>query len=156
MITESKYIFAECERVYYFASTAEMAMEVYNKALIEGDYLIILSLLHDSDFDINDQEIWETIKIRDIKVINGDIRENKACYELELDIEDGGNSAFEIGIFPRWLWLGKEDNGWHVEGLMTGGEPDETWWEDDTISSDLVHILALLNMEWCFTLSRKL
>lgn len=67
-------------------------------------------------------------KINSVKVIGEDVRENKACYELELDIKDGGNSAFEIGVFPRWLWLAKGEQGWYMEGLMTGGAPDAKWW----------------------------
>ncbi|AKL95254.1 peptidase M56, BlaR1 [Clostridium aceticum] len=128
VIIDAREKFAQWEKVRYFAPTAKQAMEVYRKALLESDYLTILSLVHTANFDPIGQEIWDTIKINSVKVVSEDIRENKACYELELDIKDGGNSAFEIGIFPRWLWLVKGELGWYVEGLMTSGEPDASWW----------------------------
>lgn len=128
VVINAKEKLAQWERVSYFAPTAKQAMEVYIKALHESDYLTLLSLVHAEPFDPSGQEIWDTIKINNVEVIGEDVRENKACYELELDIKDGGNSAFETGVFPRWLWLGKGEHGWYVEGLMTSGAPDANWW----------------------------
>ncbi|SHK80085.1 M56 family metallopeptidase [Desulforamulus aeronauticus] len=116
------------DRVSYFTPDAKQAMEIYIKALRESDYLTQLSLAHAEPFDPKGQEIWDTIKINHVKVIKEDVRENKACYWLELDIKDGGNSAFEKGVFPRWLWLVKGEQGWYVEGLMTSGPPIANWW----------------------------
>lgn len=130
LIIDSKDIPAEWERVFYFAPTAEMAMQVYKKALLESDYFTLLSLIHSDALNANGQDIWDTIKISDVKVMKEDVRENKAYYQLELDIKDSGDSAFETGVFPRWLWLVKGKNGWHVEGLMTS-EPDGSWWKSD-------------------------
>ena len=124
---------AEWDRVNYFAPNAKRAMEVYVEGLLESDYLKLLSLAHEAPFDPAGQDIWDTIKIIDVKVIREDIRENKACYELQLDIEDGGNSAFEKGISTRWLWLVKGEHGWYVEGFMTGGAPDASWWNSESI-----------------------
>ncbi|MEG6523317.1 M56 family metallopeptidase [Desulfotomaculum sp. 1211_IL3151] len=118
---------AEWDRVAYFAPDAKQTMEIYRKALLESDYLTQLSLTHAEAFDPQGQEIWDTIKIKDVKVLKEDVHENKACYWLELDIKDSGNSAFETGIFPRWLWLVKGEQGWYVEGLMTSGPPPTNW-----------------------------
>ncbi len=128
IVTDAKVEPAEWERVSYFASSARQAMEVYTKALRESDYNTIMSLTHAQAFDPKGKDIWDTIKISSVKVINEDVRDNKACYELELDIKDGGDSAFEQGIFPRWLWLVKDKNGWYAEGLMTSGPPEASWW----------------------------
>lgn len=128
VITDAQEKIAEWDRVFYFATDAKQAMEIYIKALLESDYLTQLSLAHAQPFDPKGQEIWDTVKMNDVKVINEDVRENKACYWLELDIKDGGNSAFEAGVFPRWLWLVKGEQGWYVEGLMTGGPPMANWW----------------------------
>lgn len=128
VVIDAKEKISQWERVSYFAQTAQQAREVYTKALLESDYLTLLSLAHAEPFDPKGQEIWDTIKINSVKVIGENVRENKAYYHLELDIKDGGNSAFEIGVFPRWLWLVKGEQGWYVEGLMTGGAPDANWW----------------------------
>lgn len=128
VITDAQEKIAEWDRVSYFAPDAKQAMEIYIKALLESDYLTQLSLAHAESFDPKGQEIWDTVKINDVKVIKEDVRENKACYWLELDIKEGGNSAFETGVFPRWLWLVKGEQGWYVEGLMTGGPPIANWW----------------------------
>lgn len=131
VIIDAKEKIAEWDRVSCFASDAKQAADIYIKALCESDYLTLLSLTHDAPFDPEGQEIWDTVKINDVKVIKEDVRENKACYWLELDIEDGGNSAFETGVFPRWLWLVKGDKGWYVEGLMTSGPPIANWWTSE-------------------------
>lgn len=115
-------------RVPYFAPDAKQAMEIYIKAIRENDYLTQLSLAHAESFDPKGQEIWDSVKINNVKVIKEDVRENKACYWLELDIKDGGNSAFETGVVPRWLWLAKGEQGWYVEGMMTTGPPIGNWW----------------------------
>ncbi len=128
VIIDANEKIAQWDRVSYFAPDAERAMEVYIEALLESDYLKLLSLTHTEPFDSNGQEIWDSIKINDVKVISEDVRENKGYYELELDIEDGGSSAFEKGIFPHWLWIVKGERGWYVEGLMTSGSPDANWW----------------------------
>ncbi|AOY77026.1 M56 family metallopeptidase [Clostridium formicaceticum] len=130
VIINAREKFAHYEVVRYFAATARGAMETYTEALLESDYPVLLSLVHTENFDPIGQDIWDTVKIDSVKVINEDVRENKACYGLELDIKDGGSSAFEAGVFPRWLWLvkGEGESGWYVEGLMTSGEPDASWW----------------------------
>jgi|GEM_PF-2000583 len=143
VVIDAKEKIAEWDRVYYFAPDAWRAMEVYTQALLDSDYLTLLSLTHGQPFDPDGQEIWDTIKITNVKVVSSDIRENKACFELELEITDGGNSAFEPGVFPRWLWLVKGEQGWYVEGLMTGGAPDETWWNEESKSSNEVVISDL-------------
>lgn len=127
-VTDAKVKDAEWERVSYYAPTAKQAMEVYTKALTESDYQTIISLSPAASYDQNGQEIWDTVKINSVKIISQDVRENRACYELDLDIKDGGNSAFETGVSPRWLWLVKGKPGWYVEGLMTSGPPDASWW----------------------------
>lgn len=116
------------ERYYYYAPTAEEAMQVYTKALLESDYLTILSLTHTAKLEPVGQQLWNTIKISKVRVAGEDVRDYNACYELELTIEDGGGSSFEKGISPRWLWLVKGDQGWYAEGLMSGGAPDQNWW----------------------------
>ena len=128
VITDARQKIEEWDRWSYFATDAKMALDVYTEALLNSDYLTILSLTHDAAFDPEGQEVWDTVNINDVKVIKADVRENKACYWLELNIKDGGYSAFETGVSPRWLWLVKGEHGWYAEGLMTGGPPMEDWW----------------------------
>jgi hypothetical protein len=132
VVTEADELLSDWERYYYYAPTAAEAMKVYRKALLESDYLTILSLTHSAELEPVGQQIWDTIKISDVRVVGQDVRDYNACYELELTIEDGGNSSFEKGVSPRWLWLVKGDQGWYVEGLMTGGSPDQDWWSSGT------------------------
>ncbi|MDD2586126.1 MAG: M56 family metallopeptidase [Syntrophomonadaceae bacterium] len=115
------------KHIYYDNPDAVYAM--YKKALLESDCEIIIALTPSAKPQPYDQEIWDTVKISEVKLLKKDIRKNKACYSLELNIADGGKSAFETGIFPRWLWMSKNENGWSVEGLMTGGEPPKDWWK---------------------------
>lgn len=131
VVIKSEELPSEWERVDYYAPTAEQAMKVYTQALLDSDYSTILSLTHSSQFDPNGQQIWDTVKIKGVKIVNKDVRDHKACYELELNIADGGSSAFERGNFPRWLWLVKDSQGWYAEGLMTGGAPEQSWWEEE-------------------------
>ena len=138
IVTDVKDLLSEWERVNYFAPTAELAMQVYKKALLESDYLTLLSLMHSEKFDSYGQQNWVTIKIDGVKVIKEDVRDKKACYELELHIKDGGNSAFETGISPRWLWLVKDEQGWYADGLMTSGWPDEVWWNKTATENEPV------------------
>ncbi|MEN3004875.1 M56 family metallopeptidase [Dehalobacterium formicoaceticum] len=128
VVIDAREQIAEWERVNSFAPTALQAAQDYIKALKESNYLSILSWSHDHPFDPMGQEIWDTVKIRDVKIIQEDVRENKACFWLEMDIEEGGTSAFEKGVSPRWLWLVKGEHGWYVEGLMTGGPPTDNWY----------------------------
>lgn len=143
VVTDAKEKLAEWDRVLYYAPDAWQAMEAYTQALLESDYLTLLSLEHQQPFDPAGQEIWDTIKITNVKVMSSEIRENRACFELELEIADGGISAFEQGVFPRWLWLVKDEHGWYVEGLMTGGAPDEAWWNKGSKSPNEVSISDL-------------
>lgn len=118
---------------YYFTTTTKEAVEFYIKALIESNYNAIHAISYGSDYQTDGQEIFDTIKIESIKLLHGEseTRGNKAYYALELNIADGGNSAFEAGIFPRWLYLKKGEQGWYAEGLMTDGAPDEDWWNSE-------------------------
>lgn len=130
VVTKSEELISDWTRVYYYAPSAKSAMQVYTKALLESDYSTILSLTHSAKLDPYGQLIWDTVKISDVKVVSEDVRDGKACYELALTVEDGGTSAFEKGVSPRWLWLVKGAHGWYAEGLMTGGVPDSDWWND--------------------------
>lgn len=128
VVIKAEELLSDYERYSYHAPSAKEALEVYRNALLESDYRTILSLTPSATLDPYGQIIWDTIKIREVRVITQDVRQNKACYELELTIDEGGNSAFETGSSPRWLWLSKDALGWYVEGLMTGGAPDADWW----------------------------
>lgn len=132
VVVEADELLSDWEQYYYYAPTAKEAMEVYRKALLENDYLTILSLTHSAKLEPAGQLVWDTIKIGTVSVTGQDVRDYKACYHLELEILDGGNSSFEKGVSPRWLWLVKGDQGWYAEGLMTGGAPGEDWWSSGT------------------------
>lgn len=123
VVTDAREKFASWERVNYFAPTAKAAMEVYKKALLESDYPTILSLEHNTPFDENGEDIWHSIKIGDVRVISETIKSNSAVYKLELNIQNSGNSAFEKGVFPRWLLLEKDKTGWFATGLVSS-EPE--------------------------------
>lgn len=132
VVVDAQELLSDWERYHYYAPSAEEAMQAYSKALLTSDYSIILALTPSAKLEPVGQQVWNTIKISDVKGISSDVREQKACYELELTIEDGGNSAFEKGVFPRWLWLMKGEQGWYAVGLMTSGEPDQSWWNSKT------------------------
>lgn len=146
VVIDAEELLSDWERYNYYAPTAEAAMQVYSNALLTSDYSSILSLTHSEKFDPNGQQICRTVKISDVKVINKDVRDRKACYELELTIDDGGSSAFEKGTFPRWLWLVKGEQGWYVEGLMTSGAPDSGWW--NTVSGGALDDPFFGTSEW--------
>lgn len=85
------------------------------------------------------QKTWDTIKIDSVKIITSEERINeklpnisKAYYELKINVSDPGNSSFDKGETVRWLYLSSSKKGdityWTVEGLMTGGKPDDLWW----------------------------
>lgn len=114
---------------HYFTTTPKEAVEFYIKALLESNYEAIYAISYGSEYHTDGQEIYDTIQIKSVKLLHGETKGNKAYYALELDITDGGNSAFETGIFPRWLYLNKNEQGWYAEGLMTSGAPDDTWWD---------------------------
>jgi hypothetical protein len=128
VVIRADELLSDYERYSYHAPSAEEALEVYLNALMESDYRTILSITPSATLDPYGQIIWDTIKISEVRVVTQDVRQNKASYELELMIDEGGSSAFETGSSPRWLWLSKDALGWYVEGLMTGGAPDADWW----------------------------
>lgn len=112
--------------------TAESAAQAYITALLESDAAVISELTPSmgkseaqKEFD---KKIWKTIDISHVVIESEDIRETRACYALTLTVQDAGESAFEPGKSPRWLYLVKGENGWYAEGLMTSGSPDEDWW----------------------------
>jgi hypothetical protein len=128
VVSNAEELLSDWERYSYYAQTADEAMRAYTKALLESDYRTILALTPSAKLDPRGQLIWDTIKISGVKVVDSDVRDSKACYELELNVTNGGDSAFETGTSPRWLWLVKGPQGWYAEGLMTGGSPDADWW----------------------------
>lgn len=137
VVDKSEELLSDFERYSYYAQTADEAMHAYSKALLESDYLTILALTPSSKLDPRGQLIWDTVKISDVNVTGSDVlHDQKACFQLELTIKDGGDSAFEKGVSPRWLWLVKGPQGWYAEGLMTGGPPDADWWNAEATSSD--------------------
>jgi len=140
VVIDAEELLSDWERYYYYAPTADGAMQTYTQALLTSDYSTMLSLTPSASLEPNGQQIWDTVTISDVEVVTMDVRDQKACYGLELSIEDGGNSAFEKGVFPRWLWLVKGDLGWYVEGLMTGGVPDSGWWSSDVIGGTEIDI----------------
>jgi beta-lactamase regulating signal transducer with metallopeptidase domain len=135
VVVQADELLSDWDRYSYHAPTAAEAFAAYKKALLESDYRAILALTPSAKLDPYGQIIWDTVSISKVSVVSQDIRRNKACYELELTIKDGGSSAFESGISPRWLWLAKDELGWYAEGLMTGGAPDTEWW-DQAVSAD--------------------
>ncbi|MEG2918527.1 MAG: hypothetical protein RR851_11420, partial [Clostridium sp.] len=54
-------------------------------------------------------------------------------YELEFNVTDPGTSAFDKGPTGRWLYISSITKNnvvyWYVEGLNSGGKPDENWWK---------------------------
>ncbi len=153
VVIDAEELLSDWERFNYYAPTAEEAMQAYTKALLTSDYSTMLSLTPSMELEGSGQQIWNTVTISDVKVVNMDVRDQKACYELELTIEDGGGSAFEKGIFPRWLWLVKGEQGWYAEGLMTGGAPDSDWWNDDAIGGTEIDIFEFEELLYLSPLS---
>jgi beta-lactamase regulating signal transducer with metallopeptidase domain len=110
-----------------YGSTPDATYEAYKKAMLKRDYTTI-ALLSGKEAEPYGQAIWDTIKISEVNLLQKDVRDGKACYFLELTVDDPGTSAFEKGRVPRWMYLVQREGGWYVEGLMTGGEPEDDWW----------------------------
>lgn len=117
----------------YYADTAEAQMLKYSRALENSECNWIYALASESgtyeDFK-SSEEIWDTVIIKEVTVVSEDVRAHKACYELRIDVENAGSSAFDEGLNVRSLWLECGDEGWYVYGLMTSGAPDEKWWNE--------------------------
>ncbi|MEG2018421.1 MAG: hypothetical protein RR128_08190, partial [Clostridium sp.] len=117
-------------------STADELCNDYIQAMLDSNYYFIgihtvNPTTTSTSLDVG-QKIWDTIKIEEVKIIKSKVRDSKAFYELEINVTDPGTSAFGEGKNPRWLYLASVKKGdvihWYVEGLMSGGEPDENWW----------------------------
>ena len=113
---------------YY--ETAAAAADAYIKALQQRDYASLAQMTWGDVYTWEGQEIWNTVNISRVIIVQTDIREEKACYELKLTVADPGASAFSEGENPRWLWLVKREYGWMVWGLMSSGAPDDAWWQN--------------------------
>lgn len=98
-----------------------------------------IGIPQDNSFDSYLTEFSTSEELGNVTVIDSNEKLNvkypdisKAYYELEIDVADPGNSSFEKGKNTRWLYLSSGKKGdvthWTVEGLMTSGPPDESWW----------------------------
>ena len=97
------------------------------RALAERDYPELCRLARLS-VTPEGQGIWQSVRIAGIRVTGKDVRDDRACYALEIEVADEGDSAFSRGLQPRWLWMVKDRDGWYAAGLMSGGPPDAAWW----------------------------
>ncbi|WP_346890958.1 hypothetical protein [Clostridium sp. UBA3887] len=114
-------------------SSAEEFCNSYMNAMINKEYSFIYNYTvnsSNSDTLEEGQKIWDEIDIDYVKILNAEVRNNKAYYELEINVKEPGNSAFDKGVTVRWLYIfySNKSNTWVAEGLMSGGEPDESWW----------------------------
>lgn len=117
----------------YNISSAEEFCNLYMNAMKNKEYSFIYNNTVNSSKNTTleeGQKIWNEIDIDYIKIRNSEVRSNKAYYELEINVEDPGHSAFDKGVTLRWLYIfySEKSNTWVAEGLMSDGEPDETWW----------------------------
>ncbi|MEG2288946.1 MAG: M56 family metallopeptidase [Clostridium sp.] len=118
-----------------FATPQELC-DAYMQAMLDSDYSFIGGHTANS---INStslaegQKTWDTIKIQDVKIVESEVRDTKAWYELEFNVTDPGTSAFDKGPTGRWLYISSITKNnvvyWYVEGLNSGGKPDENWWK---------------------------
>lgn len=132
------------ESVSYYAPDAAQAAASYIQGLEQRDYHQIAMSTYGLGYTWEGQEIWNTVNISGVTIVHKDIREEKACYELNLQIADPGASAFQKGENPRWLYLAKLDEGWVVEGLMSGGAPSDAWWEAPPAQQQIGSLLATI------------
>lgn len=128
----------------YYSDTAEAQMLKYSRALEGSEYNWIYALTGGAN-DTGDYEdykksedIWKSVVIKDVEILSADVRAHKACYELQIEVEDAGTSAFDPGMNIRYLWLECAEEGWFVYGLMTSGTPDESWWNEGVGEYDSV------------------
>lgn len=117
-----------------FTSAKDLS-KAYIQALKASDALFIFNQTANSGKAATleeEKKIWSTVKIDSVKIIESEIRDNKAYYELEINVSDPGTSSFSKGINTRWLYLSSGAKGglvlWQVEGLMSSGKPDDQWW----------------------------
>lgn len=117
-----------------FSSAEELYTE-YIKALLASDASFIFSnTINASNSNTleENQQIMDSIKIASINVIASEVRDNKAYYELEINVSEPGGSAYGKGKNIRWLYLSSASKEgikhWMVEGLMSSGKPNEQWW----------------------------
>lgn len=129
-------------------ATAESAAQAYITALLESDADTIAELTPSQDRSEEQlafsRKIWKTIDIGNVMIESEDVRESRACYALTLTVQNAGDSAFEAGESPRWLYLVKGENGWYAEGLMTSESPDEDWWNGKEATENQFHEIQSL------------
>lgn len=119
--------------VYPYMSAKELS-NAYIKALESSDGSFIYTHTASSGKAATleeEQKIWSTVKIDSVKIIQSEVRDTKAYYELEINVTEPGSSLFNKGKNTRWLYLSSSPQAglmlWQSEGLMSNGKPDEKW-----------------------------
>lgn len=107
--------------------SAKLAMQSYTKAMLAGDYLQLVMDSVGERFNSEGLKVWSVIKITDINITKEDIREYKAFYQLEINLDYAGQTQLKVGKNTLWLYLLKTNKGWVVEGLKSN-HPNEHWW----------------------------
>lgn len=118
VVLDNKELPAEWERVFYYAPDAKTAIAVYQKALLEGDYMTLLSLDHQALFDENSQEKCDAVKMSEVKIVEQQIDENRATYKLAVTISESQDSNIVAGQYDYNVALIKDNVGWYIQKLI--------------------------------------
>ena len=130
-VSEQTVKFEEYERVNHFCNTAADAVKRYEDAMLEGDYRTIIGLMKDEEFDDNGEELWRSVEIENMSILGSDEKEDRAEYELEVNVKKTGLSDFVQGKNICKLLLLKNDNGWFVKSF-----------ENTSLNSELKKVVA--------------
>lgn len=118
VVLDNKELPAEWERVFYYAPDAKTAIAVYQKALLEGDYMTLLSLDHQALFDENSQEKCDAVKMSEVKIVEQQIDQNRATYKLAVTISESQDSNIVAGQYDYNVALIKDNVGWYIQKLI--------------------------------------
>lgn len=118
VVLENKELPAEWERVFYYAPDAETAIAVYQKALLERDYMTLLSLDHEAPFYESGQEKCDAIKMSEVKIVEQQIDENKATYKLTVTISESQDANIAPGQYDYTVALIKDNDGWYIQKIV--------------------------------------
>lgn len=117
--------------IFMQSKDPETLLKKYRQGLLNDAYTTMLLLTNDVNFDA-EELARNTIKVSRVEVINKEVKENKACYKLEIDI-DNADKSVDTETYTRWLYMKNSDSNdqadanWQLAGLLDGA-PSQKWW----------------------------
>lgn len=123
----------------YWGTSAKDVLNKYTLALEASDLAGMRQLMPALNPPIQDYiDAWKEIKISDITVLQEDIRENKAEFELLVTVKSApdGFGMWTPGTATHYLYAERCDDGWYVESYGAGGRSEsdlDVWWSQPNL-----------------------